>query len=53
MMVTYMYGRCSVNGQTFSSDFNSTDRGSIVKDPDWKELEPDRVMLILLPVLSN
>ena len=25
------YGRCSVNGQTFSSDFNSTDRGSIVK----------------------
>ena len=25
------YGRCSVNGQTFSSDFNSTDRGSVVK----------------------
>ena len=25
------YGLCSVNGQTFSSDFNSTDRGSIVK----------------------
>lgn len=25
------YGRCSVNGQTFSSNFNSTDRGSIVK----------------------
>ena len=25
------YGQCSVNGQTFSSDFNSTDRGSIVK----------------------
>ncbi len=25
------YGRCSVNGQIFSSNFNSTDRGSIVK----------------------
>ena len=25
------YGRCEVNGQSFSSDFNSTDRGSIVK----------------------
>lgn len=25
------YGRCSVNGQNFSSDFNSTDRSSIVK----------------------
>ncbi len=25
------YGRCIVNGQKFSSDFNSTDRGSIVK----------------------
>ena len=25
------YGWCSVNGQTFSSDFNSTDRGSIDK----------------------
>lgn len=25
------YGRCTVNGQTFSSNFNSTDRGSIVK----------------------
>lgn len=26
-----MFGRCEVNGQNFSSDFNSTDRGSIVK----------------------
>ena len=26
-----MYARCSVNGQVFSSNFNSTDRGSIVK----------------------
>ena len=25
------YGRCTVNGQSFSSEFNSTDRGSIVK----------------------
>lgn len=25
------YGRCSVNGQTFSSEFNSSDRGSLVK----------------------
>ena len=25
------FGRCEVNGQKFSSDFNSTDRGSIVK----------------------
>lgn len=25
------YGRCFVNGQKFSSDFNSTDRGSVVK----------------------
>ena len=25
------FGRCEVNGQHFSSDFNSTDRGSIVK----------------------
>ena len=25
------YGRCQVNGQKFSSDLNSTDRGSIVK----------------------
>lgn len=25
------YGRCKVNGQTLSSNFNSTDRGSIVK----------------------
>ena len=25
------YARCSVNGQVFSSNFNSTDRGSIVK----------------------
>ena len=25
------YGRCEVNGQKFSSDLNSTDRGSIVK----------------------
>ena len=25
------YGRCAVNGMKFSSDFNSTDRGSIVK----------------------
>ena len=24
-------GRCKVNGQSFSSDFNSTDHGSIVK----------------------
>ncbi|KAL5486830.1 hypothetical protein EMCRGX_G019363 [Ephydatia muelleri] len=25
------FGRCTVNGQTYSSDFNSTDRGSVVK----------------------
>jgi hypothetical protein len=25
------FGRCEVNGQKFSSDFNSTDRGSVVK----------------------
>lgn len=25
------YGRCTVNGINFSSDFNSTDRGSIIK----------------------
>ena len=25
------YARCSVNGQVFSSNFTSTDRGSIVK----------------------
>ena len=25
------YGRCEFNGQKFSSDFNSTDRGSVVK----------------------
>ena len=25
------YGRCLVNGQNFSSDFNTTDRGSVVK----------------------
>ena len=25
------YARCSVNGQVFLSNFNSTDRGSIVK----------------------
>ena len=24
------FGRCAVNGQTYSSDFNSTDRGSVV-----------------------
>lgn len=37
------YGRCTVNGQTFSSDFNSTDRGSIVKTMfvnHSNELEP-------------
>ena len=37
------YGRCTVNGQTFSSDFNSTDRGSIVKAmfvEDNNELAP-------------
>ena len=27
----HKFGRCEVNGQNFSSDFNSTDRGSIVK----------------------
>lgn len=27
----HKYGRCMVNGQHFSSDFNSTDRGSVVK----------------------
>lgn len=27
----HKFGRCSVNGITFSSDFNSTDRGSVVK----------------------
>ena len=26
-----MYGRCIVNGQRFSSEFNATDRGNIVK----------------------
>ena len=25
------FGRCTVNGQTYSSDFKSTDRGSLVK----------------------
>ena len=25
------FGRCTVNGQTYSSDFNSTDRCSVVK----------------------
>lgn len=25
------FGRCQVNGETFSSDFNSTDRSSIVQ----------------------
>ena len=27
----HKYGRCSVNGQNFSSDFNSSDRSSVVK----------------------
>ena len=26
-----MYGRCTVNGMNFSSDFNSSDRGNVVK----------------------
>ena len=37
------YGRCVVNGVIFSSDFNSTDRGSIVKcmfTNTSNELEP-------------
>ena len=37
------YGRCRVNGQNFSSDFNSTDRGSLVKTlyvMDNNDLEP-------------
>ena len=25
------FGHCTVNGQTYSSDFNYTDRGSVVK----------------------
>ena len=38
-----MYGRCRVNGMMFSSEFNSTDRGSIVKTTfvdDSNELVP-------------
>ena len=35
---------CTVNGQTYSSDFNSTDRGSVVKAyfvlKDTNELQP-------------
>ena len=38
------FGRCTVNGQTYSSDFNSTDRGSLVKAffvlKDSNELHP-------------
>ena len=38
------FGRCAVNGQTYSSDFNSTDRGSVVKAlfvlKDSNELQP-------------
>ena len=38
------FGRCTVNGQTYSSDFNSTDRGSVVKAyfvlKDTNELQP-------------
>ena len=37
------FGRCVVNGQSFSSDFNSTDRGSVVKSmfvDDRNELVP-------------
>ena len=38
------FGRCTVNGQTYSSDFNSTDRGSVVKAffvlKDSNELHP-------------
>ena len=29
--ISIKYGRCEFNGQKFSSDFNSTDRGSVVK----------------------
>ena len=38
------FGRCTVNGQNYSSDFNSTDRGSVVKAyfvlKDTNELQP-------------
>ena len=38
------FGRCTVNGLTYSSDFNSTDRGSVVKAcfvlKDINELHP-------------
>ena len=38
------FGRYTVNGQTYSSDFNSTDRGSVVKAyfvlKDTNELQP-------------
>ena len=30
------FGRCYVNGTTYSSDYNSTDRASVVKSMFWK-----------------
>ena len=57
------FGRCSVNGQTYSSDFNSTDSGSVVSkglfvlkdsnEPDFNSTESGSVVSKGLFVLKD